>query len=69
MPASPAKPAVTPIRRTAITIERVEPGEWAVLELTLAGDKLISEKKIARAYHRDLAEQAAAKAMRGMGRK
>lgn len=62
--------AVKPARKlTAVALEQVRPGEWHVLELQIADGKVTSEVRADKAYYRDLAEGAAGKVLRRMGRK
>lgn len=52
----------------AIALEQVKLGEWHVLELTITDGKVTAEKRLEKAYYRDLAEFAAHKAMRRVAR-
>lgn len=60
------KPALR--KRQAVCMELVAPGEWRVCVLAIEGLNVVGEVQAGKAYYRDLAEQAAAKAMRRIAR-
>lgn len=67
MPA--ASPAVAPVpERKAVALEKRGNGRWEIVEFTIAGEKVIAQRVVDKAYFRDLAEDAAVKWIRRTGR-
>lgn len=64
-----ASPVVAPApERKAVSLEKRGNGRWEIVEFTIAGEKVIAQRVVDKAYFRDLAEDAAVKWIRRAGR-